>query len=437
MKTKSLVVGLAVTCGLGMGLATAQADDSAVRLEGSGQHRKDCDALQLKPFDSGLWGHLSNWSGTPVTAETVKDKPVLIVTFAGWYKPSHSALAKAQQMLSKYGDKGLVVVGVHNPREFATAAKVAGDQGVKFVYAADEAGKFRQGVLADADPDFFVIDRAGNMRFADIDASSIEKAVEIVVDETIEHAAAMPKSTADAAKQREIDRYRTGDTAGIVRPGEKLKVTFTEPSEEAYARAPWPKLINKSNVSEYDQMADKILKEKPLLEFDEGKWLPALPTTKGRVSVIYLLDPTDSDQLAAVPLMNRIQDAHLRDVVVICAAMRADNNSGTYSTEEEKARAAENSTRAMESLYRQYAPNHVVTTAVYKTTPDLGKVVYFLRSLREKAVVLVVGSDNRIRWTGNPFFDEFPPTLDAFIKADPGVQARRKAEDAKAKTENP
>ena len=92
---------------------SVQAD---VLREGSGARRSELTKMELAPFPVAAWGGLTDWTGgVAPTSESMNGKPVLIVTWAGWYPVSvNQGLKPAQDMAAKYADKGLVVVGVHH-----------------------------------------------------------------------------------------------------------------------------------------------------------------------------------------------------------------------------------------------------------------------------------------------------------------------------------
>ena len=137
-----------------------------VKMESPGTPRRARqDEMQLKDPPSGLWSKVSDWSdGKGVTPEQMSGKPVLVMTWSGWYRAGDSAARIAQCAADKYAGQGLVVVGVHNARGFDQAKANAERLGIKFPYANDPKGEFRDALLLDQDPDFVVIDRAGHLR---------------------------------------------------------------------------------------------------------------------------------------------------------------------------------------------------------------------------------------------------------------------------------
>jgi hypothetical protein len=426
---------LAILAGLAAGsLAFAQPKDADVRLEGSGNHRAMCTAMQLKSFNPALWGDLTKWSGTPVTAELTKDKPVLIVTWTSYAKTTNNAaITLAQRLFKQHGDKGLIVVGVHNPKGFDSAKAIADELGVTFPYAADEQSKFRNSLLTDQDPDFYIIDRAGNLRFSDVETASVERAVDLVLAETPEIAAAVPGNLAKSIAEQEREKLRMRDVKGLVQPGAPLTVPFTPPPDESYARASWPGVVTKTGVSQWDQMAEKIRKDRPVMTLNDEGWASPKPVSTGRVSLIYLFDPLDTEIAQVAAKMSRLQSAHARDLVVV-ANLRKIRDDGASATEEEKQRTAERRINTAKDYVRQTGLNHGMNViSVQLEGQELNDIVVPVSSRREVTLAFLVSSDGHCRWVGNQYWDGFETVVSEFIDTDPGVRARRKAEDAQAK----
>lgn len=411
----------------------AQSLDGEVRLEGSGRHRDACDALQLKPFDANLWSALSDWSGTTVTPEATKGKVVLIMTWTSYAKAANSPAAKlAQRLHERYADRGLVVVGVHNPNEFGRAAAAAQELKLTFPYAADpKPGKFRTALNVDQDPDFYVIDRAGNMRFADIENSSVERAVEIALGETAEQAATVPGIVADKARAEEIERMRIRGVSGVVRPGEPLKVPYTAPPEEAYASAKYPRPNNRTGVGQYDTMVDRIIKERPPLTLNEETWATPKPVSDGRVMLVYTIDVLDEQVKQIASKMASLQRAHARDMVVAGTLLKPGDDSNL--TDEEKKKREESRLRAARDFVATSNLNHGLNTSLLGLGSDTSEIVRVLRMRHEAVTAFLVSTDGKVRWCGNPYWEGFEKNVELFIEADPGVKARRAAEDAAAK----
>src|SRR5690606_34092120 len=139
--------------------------------EGAGTRRQQLDDMELKPFPAEAWGHLSQWTGEPV--QPGAGEPALIVTFASWYAPSMTGVSIAQRMPERDAEQGLKAVAGHDSRGYEDAAEVLEQRKITIPVALDAEGKFRQALKVDQDPDFYIIDRAGRLRYADIDTRSV------------------------------------------------------------------------------------------------------------------------------------------------------------------------------------------------------------------------------------------------------------------------
>jgi thioredoxin 1 len=199
----------------------------------------------------------------------------MFVTFSSWYKTSHDALRTAQSLHAKFAEKGLIVVGVHHKEGFPKAADLAKAQSVEFRYALDKTGEFRKSLGSTQDPDFYFVDRAGRLRFADVETSSVEAAAQMLVDETAEKAAAAAPSAkpADAAKAEA--------PAGDAAPTPAAAGNYKQPAADAYKAAKWPKF------NPAGELAAKDFQGKPLPKpLGKEKYLDKAPDRAGKVTVI-------------------------------------------------------------------------------------------------------------------------------------------------------
>lgn len=434
---------LCVCAFLGVGasiVATAHAaDDPALRYRGTGATRQQLDALQLKPFNESLLGELSNWTGTAPKAGDFTGKPVMIVTWASWHKLSHPAMRTAQALSEKYKDKGLIVIGVHNPKGSEGAAENAKTLGITFPFAEDKDGKFRAGLKADQDPNIYFIDRSGNIRFAQVDATSMEEAAEHLVKETAEQAAEYPKMLAKRATETDRQKWATKDASGPV-PGEEATVDFPEPDEEVYKATRWPYMVGKV---ETDAIFDKIKNNPPnVTTWPEEDWVPTTPKHAGKLIVVYYFDPKEVDWLNVFPTMNRLHDQFKRDVLVVGSMFKQgqnalSGNNQNAATGEDEGKLVERNKQQLASILRTRSINHyIVPRTIRYENLELGGGGMLPRMSRlseEAGAAAVLSSDLKMRWIGSPYDQDLRVALDKLIAVDPGVKARRKAEDAKKK----
>lgn len=176
-KTLHHLTALAVAVAIFSG--AAQADDEP-RLEGS-RNREGVTALHGKPAPDLNLGQWMN--GKAVTLKDIKGKIVLIDFWATWCGPCLKAVPHTNEMMKKYGDRGVVIIGVCSPRGGEKLAATVKKYGIKYPVAIDQDGATMKAYLGNSFPDYYVIDRQGNLRWGDIVNSDAEKAIELLLAE--------------------------------------------------------------------------------------------------------------------------------------------------------------------------------------------------------------------------------------------------------------
>jgi thiol-disulfide isomerase/thioredoxin len=389
MKAGVLMVA-AVALALGMGVRP----DDNIQREGSGQRRAALDKMELKASPN-IWADLTDWTnGSPVTAESTKGKVVVLATWSSFYKTSHSALTELQKIADRYG-KDVVVVGVHHEKGWDGAKAVADSLNIKFAYAHDAQGKVRDTLQVDQDPDFYIIDRAGNMRYTDVVTGSVDRAVAALVHETAEEAAAVPTRLAEAAAKAAREATMTKAIAGDVRPGEVLNVNFPLPDPSAYKDAKWPEK-NSGQLSATDVQGSTL--PKPL---GNETWITKQLKTDGRVVVLDFWATWCGPCKRAMPMIDEMYKENKKDLVVI-----GISDEGRSTVE-------------------NFLKDH---PHAYGMTVDENRTLASALQVTGIPHVVVMSTDGIVRWQGNPLQPEFKSVVMKCIEADPGVAARRKAE---------
>lgn len=409
-----------------------------VKFEGAGTSRRaKQDEMHYKPFHADLWAKCSDWSdGQGVSPELTNGKPVLILAWSGWYRAGDSAARIAQSMNDQFASKGLVVVGVHNTKGFDQAKTNAERLGLKFPYANDATGGFREGLMLDQDPDFVVIDRAGNARFVDIETGSVEEAVREVVNETAEAAAGKLAGLSDAAAKAARDAKKTRDVTGVLAPGQTIAVEFELPEKEVYEGVKWPYRVKGEGRYEFDKLSDKLIHEPPSMTIPEEpeNYKPFAPLTKGKLAVLYFIDPKVRGSLNILPTMNTLQELYKRDAVMIGVTAKFGIEAFGMSAED-AAKLVERNGPLVDEILRTRPMNHAMMLNINGLTiSKLREISLFGNNMDDAAVCVILSTDYTIRWIGHPAEDGFKTQMNALIKVDPGVKARRTAEDAKLKS---
>jgi thiol-disulfide isomerase/thioredoxin len=132
---------------LGVSLPALQADDS------------------FKSFPAPTWV-LKDVSGKTVSSEQFKGKVVVLDFWATWCGPCRSEIPGYVELQKKYGDAGLMIVGVSLDRgEPAVVKTFIEEQKINYVIVMgdDKIADAFGGV--DAIPTTFIIDRDGTARF--------------------------------------------------------------------------------------------------------------------------------------------------------------------------------------------------------------------------------------------------------------------------------
>lgn len=364
--------------------ARGEAAGPEIRLEGTGEARAALDAISFKPFDTSLLGKLSEWTGgDPLTSESIAGKVVLLVTWSSWYKTSFEALRTAQSLHARHAADGLIVVGVHHKEGWGRAAEVARSRGVEFRTALDEAGDFRRALRCTQDPDFYLVDRAGRLRFADIETASVEAATDLLVGETAEQAAAAKPSEPAASEPASADAAPGG-----------APTDFRQPDAAAYTAAKWP-------AHNAGQLSARNMQGKPLPKpLGKEKYIGAKPDRAGKVTVIDFWATWCGPCREVMPSLDALQKANPDDLVVIGLSDEP------------------------EATIKAYLKKH---PHGYAQAVDPSRTLNSALAVRGIPHVVVISSDGVIRWQGHPGVPDFRKAVAECIAADPGVKARREA----------
>ncbi len=101
------------------------------------------------------------------------------------------------EMQQRLADQGLVCIGVHTKKAGNKMAAYVKEAGVRFPVALDHEGSTVKDFRADSFPDYYLIDRSGKLRVADLANADLERAVKVLLAEEAPAAAAKgPKKVA-------------------------------------------------------------------------------------------------------------------------------------------------------------------------------------------------------------------------------------------------
>mgnify|MGYP003676513705 CR=1 FL=1 len=117
-------------------------------------------------------------------------------------------MPKLKELSAKYADQGLVLIGIHSKSGAEKAPAFVADKGIGYPIALDSEGKTVAAFGVDSFPDYYVIDRSGKLRVADLPNAELEATIKVLLAEPVPASAAaaipapMQKAAAQASRKR-------------------------------------------------------------------------------------------------------------------------------------------------------------------------------------------------------------------------------------------
>ncbi|MEO1585034.1 MAG: TlpA disulfide reductase family protein [Planctomycetota bacterium] len=395
--------------------------------EGSGERRDALDAMVYQPAPLATILDADDWIGDAPTLADISGKPVVVFTWAEWYRPSQQVAMLANRLQAEFDD--LVVIGVHDAEGWEEAPAFVERRRLTFPTVHDADGSIRELLKVDQDPDVYVIDRAGQFRHTDIATESLRAAVEEVAGESRGDASGIEQRLADrdAEADRAIRRSRAINDG--VRFERRLNIPFVKPAAEEYTAAAWP--VKKQNENDRRNRRRGETGPVSIAIPTEGYFGGEAPNTEGRVVVMYTWHPASRYTLTEVmPLMESVQLEYSRDVTVIGALGPFAENTRRRSNEEPP--AIQRLPSNVETI-EQYVGDRRYTHSLVALS---GSPLPALEGSRRNenatfGTIGVISTDGVLRrYELYTEWEDLRRALDTVLRVDPGVKARRAAEDA-------
>lgn len=103
-------------------------------------------------------------------------------------------MPKLSKLYRRLKSQGLALVAIHTKAAADRMPEYVKQEKLAFPVAVDTDGKTVAAYRVDSYPDYYLIDRAGKLRVADLQNADLERAVEILLKEPA------PTKTADARR---------------------------------------------------------------------------------------------------------------------------------------------------------------------------------------------------------------------------------------------
>jgi thiol-disulfide isomerase/thioredoxin len=203
---------LAVTAAMCLGAAAAGGEfpDAWYYHGGRGPQMDHLRALEGKPAPALSLG---GWLGQPQDLPSLAGRVVVLDFWGTWCAPCRAALPKNVALMQKYGEAGLMVIGVHDAsRGSERMSDVARSSGVNYPLAVDRgtsARAYRVGFW----PTYAVIDQRGVVRAIGLQPDRVEDVVKALMG-TAPATAPAPAPAGPAAEQPLVqERWLEGSQA--------------------------------------------------------------------------------------------------------------------------------------------------------------------------------------------------------------------------------
>jgi thiol-disulfide isomerase/thioredoxin len=127
---------------------------------------------------------VSDWANGEVKPDDLKGKVIIVDFYATWCGPCMAAIPHNNELLKKYKDQGLAIVGVCTSSEGQDQMeKTVKDRGIEYPTAKDPGEKSSKAYAVQYYPTYVLIDRKGIVRAIGLQPDHVETVVQKLLAE--------------------------------------------------------------------------------------------------------------------------------------------------------------------------------------------------------------------------------------------------------------
>ncbi len=172
---RKLIAGLVCFCSILSLVVLASEFPDELTWDKDPKVREAHAALEGKPMPPL---NVTGWVNGQVTPAEMKGKVVVVDFYATWCGPCMAAIPHNNQMLQKYKDKGLLVVGVcTSNRGQETMPQTVKEHSIAYPTARDPQLTSQKAWAVHYYPTYALVDRKGIVRSIGLQPQNVEKAV--------------------------------------------------------------------------------------------------------------------------------------------------------------------------------------------------------------------------------------------------------------------
>lgn len=191
---KHALLMMFLTCCLWPAAAFGQDDFKRERTPGNAEAKDKLEGKTPPKLQVEGW---VNTDGEAVTLESLRGKVVVLDFWGVWCGPCRAAMPHLKELYKKHKAEGLVIIGVHTKNKGDEMPAFVKDKELPWPVAVDVDGKTVKAFAVDSFPDYYLIDRAGKLRVADLANKELDRAVAALLKEKPPAPKQDPKSPQD------------------------------------------------------------------------------------------------------------------------------------------------------------------------------------------------------------------------------------------------